>query len=169
MANITPGSPMNNGDTASASYLNNWMSTSVVTSVTGSTAGTSSSTGMVGEIITNSATGLTCSGGTTSVITSCNLTAGSWDITGFCHFPETGGTTPVTSLWFASSSSSTQPAIGQANFPQLYSGAYIQDAVMPTWRFLTSANATSYMMIANSGSALSNTLTFGYMRATRVF
>lgn len=177
--NITAGSPMNNGDTASASYLNNWLQTSTVNGVSGSTSGGSQTTGWVGEIVDSllaSTSSVALTMNTTTNLTSITLTAGAWDIDAIAYVGSGPGYGQLSAC--INMTNGTSMTLGtQKNFPaQVGVGSSGNSSSLGTftihpaiYRMVSSSGTTAFLNVLYSQGPGGTPSAYGYIRATRVY
>ena len=120
---------------------------SFVDGIAGVTSGANASAGNVGEILTNSASGVSLTSGTTANVTSKLLTAGDWDVQ--CSFEVlvgTGGASIIQSA--VSTTSATLGSLGQNTIlATSFTASQNQWISSPVWQVNSSGSTTVYCPI----------------------
>jgi len=136
--------------------------------IKGTVTNDSAQAGSVGEFVTNNATGVSLSSGTSSNITSISLTAGDWDVSGVIQFSPAG--TTVMQLQYASVNtvSATGGALGSATNMNFTSTAG-NGSTVPTPVVRLSLTATTTVYLVSQQFFTTSTCTAGgLLRARRV-
>lgn len=134
----------------------------------GFTDGSNASAGTVGEYVTNSATGVSLTSGTSANITSVSLTAGDWDVSGTISFVPAGTTVPSAFNCGASTTSATLGGLGTQTFlGASFPAGVAQGLAAPSQRISIASTTTVYLVGASTFTTSTMTAN-GFIRARRV-
>jgi len=174
-ANITAGSVGNtaltNAGTTVAGQTCTLGSTCLpVGQLPGTATNDNASAGNVGELVTNTGSGIGLTSAQTSNVTSVSLTAGDWDVSATVAFGPGGSTTWTVASAGITTTSATMPGsygqyIQQVNNPALTGGGFT--AAVPVQRISLASPATVYL-VTQSTFAVSTMSGAGNLRARRV-
>lgn len=136
--------------------------------VQGTTSGAGAAAGYVGQLLANSASGVSLTNGSAANLTTVPLTPGNWDLQCNAQFVPAGTTTVTSIAASVGTASGSLGAVGQIAYLQasLTTGAQ-QYLVTPTLRVNVSAGTTAYC-VGFSSFGVSTMTGSGYIRATRV-
>jgi hypothetical protein len=141
--------------------------------ILGTTTNNNADAGVVGEFVSSTVAsiGVSMTSGTPIDITSINLTAGDWDVSGVIGITNTLGTTTYSFITYSSSTTSaTIGSLGQAGGltpPSTISATVDFVTPIPTTRYSLASTTTIYL-VARAGFAVSNSYAYGVIRARRV-
>ena len=150
-----------------SSHLNNATTTTGSGAATGLTNGVAPAAGMIGEEITNSASAVSLSNITAKNVTSINLTAGIWDITGMADIVP-GGVVSQYAVQLTSSSNTISGTTGvdYAIINGSFTGT--QFTLTPVTLRATLSSTTTYYLVAFCAFSTSTVTANGKITATRV-
>lgn len=129
--------------------------------------GTAPNAGIIGERISNSATAVSMSNTTPTNITSINLTAGVWDISGLAYCNQTG-TGSAFLLGISATSATITGTLGDQSLQQTYAlSAFDSNLSIPAFR-VTLSTTTTYYLVGESNFSSGSSTANGRISATRV-
>lgn len=133
----------------------------------GITSGATVPAGYVGQLLVNSASGVSLTNGSAANLTTVNLTPGSWDLQCNAEFVPASSTTVAQIAAGVGTTSQSLGSVGQMTYLQAsFSTGAIQYITTPTYRVTVSGNTTAYC-VGFSVFGASTMAGNGYIRATR--
>ena len=135
--------------------------------IVGTTAGTNTVAGNVGEFPTpTNLTAVSLTSGTGANISSFSLTAGDWDIWGVCELYPAATTVPSNLLCGVSTTANTVVAGSFSRIQTTMATGALQDLSAPIYRVNVSSTTTVYLVIS-SAFTVSTATANGYLFARR--
>ena len=142
-----------------------------VTTLKGTTTNDNAAAGNIGEYITNTASGVAMSTGSSINITSISLTAGDWDVSGIINYGGTGSTTVAQMTGGINSTTGTLPTPPAGGYFQY---TFSLTGGQATWWIPTGitrvsiATTTIYYLVAQAIFGASTLNGSGIIRARRI-
>jgi hypothetical protein len=144
------------------------LTVSSLNGIAGTPTNNNANAGSIGEYVTASFSAVSFTNSTLLNLTSISLTAGDWDVQGFCSFTAGTGATITNELVGINTTSATLPAAGQYSQQAVsVASSGVQSGVAPTARISIASTTTVYLVgeAFFSGGAATGT---GFIRARRV-
>lgn len=126
--------------------------------IAGVTNGSAAGAGQIGELITNSASGVSLTSGVNVNCTSINLTAGDWNVWGSAYFLPAASTTQAQIIAGVSTTSATLPAIPNYSVLTISIPAgNVESQIAPHQVVNVSSSTTAYLVVNASFSISTET------------
>jgi hypothetical protein len=154
--------------TGSGSVVLNTSPTIATPTIQGVTNASAAVAGQVGQVLTNSTSGVSLTSGTTANCTSVSLTAGDWDIRGNAYFNPAGTTTQSQIAAAVNTTPATLPSIPNYSVLTLSIPAGdVESLIAPTQIVNVSGASTAYLVV-NATFATSTETASCFITARRV-